>query len=946
MTMVGSGPPQQGLPPVAASSRAPNLLAEASAALSARERAAAREQEEQEAKKARIAQVLRSAVEIVGEDKSDESFSELERAIEAAQAVGVLPHVRVRARKLLADRASTQKRTQQLEDNLARVTHRVLHLLEEEDLPTQCQPDLLEARDTSSSDFFSFPGGAVAAMPPNVERWRRQAGFALRQLGQAIADAKWQGGVGEEVINEAQTLLQRLGDARQRDDAAESALHQLLTIDDPEELQGKLQIVCNKHEVYHPAAQRALAEVEDRVRQLSLRAHNLRWLHEEVDKAGERMDLFRLRQLVSQAQLLELPIPPPILALLHEMEDFHSERSAPGGVLSTRESKSDPAAGLEAVGRRERRAHSERMQAYMARRREALETVLTHAEDDPRLHNIDAARQTLADARKLKVPDEEVNAMERRVARLEEKHGERLRAEERLLFILRSPAVVELAAVRGEDGMEDEECLLPVLRSATQVAALRDALGSARRAGASQELVEAGDALMSRTLELEAQQRQAANQLRNALHGRLKTESELHALQQAVEDARACGISTRHAERILERESTDMVLREVAVAELREARKGHGPQGRERLQAAINAATNAGVGARKLRAATSRLTELEQHDRRCRLLAGDLRRTLPSLEAEPWRFEQLMEAAKALQPWTPELQHEVKLGQEAVDSRTTTRTKGRELQAELQAVLQLAANRAEGKSGAETTSEVEATLGRLLPLARKAAASGGGVREELLKEAESQYRAAKRGAYQRGAAEHRLRLALSTKDRGELEKSLRDVEANGGLSGKAQNAALGAQGSTVTTARAASARSERSNAPPSSARLIDAANEMMRHLGDVAARRQAAEASLHQHLADHRTRTSDDSQDEDRLALEKDLSSAIQEAKHAGVAHSLIEHAKLKLRQRRRDRQEESEAVSALEKCLRKKDPPTQELIRHVSRVDRLRKKQIGRAHV
>ncbi|CAJ1361593.1 unnamed protein product [Effrenium voratum] len=66
--------------------------------------------------------------------------------------------------------------------------------------------------------------------------------------------------------------------------------------------------------------------------------------------------------------------------------------------------------------------------------------------------------------------------------------------------------------------------------------------------------------------------------------------------------------------------------------------------------------------------------------------------------------------------------------------------------------------------------------------------------------------------------------------------------------------------------------------------------------------------------------------------------SAIQEAKQSGVASTLIEQAKLKLRRRRRDRQDQQEACSSLQKALSKKDVPKQVLLAKMTRVQRLAK--------
>lgn len=192
----------------------------------------------------------------------------------------------------------------------------------------------------------------------------------------------------------------------------------------------------------------------------------------------------------------------------------------------------------------------------------------------------------------------------------------------------------------------------------------------------------------------------------------------------------------------------------------------------------------------------------------------------------------------------------------------------------------------------------------------------------------------KREGCQRTVAEHRLRLALNAKDSGEIERSIREVRALEGLN-----------------AGSHSARGEQPH-QPQSARLMDSANSMLRHLGDMATRRQTAEAALLQRITDSEDDSLSyvaavDAQADSVHAVAqqgteewvKEVMEIVHEAKQSGVAPSLIDHAKLKIRQKRRERREEDEATTALKKTLAKKDVTTQELLSRIRKVQRFHAK-------
>merc|ERR1711934_865576 len=70
----------------------------------------------------------------------------------------------------------------------------------------------------------------------------------------------------------------------------------------------------------------------------------------------------------------------------------------------------------------------------------------------------------------------------------------------------------------------------------------------------------------------------------------------------------------------------------------------------------------------------------------------------------------------------------------------------------------------------------------------------------------------------------------------------------------------------------------------------------------------------------------------------KEVMEVVHEAKQLGVAPSLIDHAKQKIRQKRFIRLEEMKATAALKRTLQKKNASTQELLRNMRKVERFQK--------
>lgn len=735
--------------------------------------------------------------------------------------------------------------------------------------------------------------------------------MVLQQLRQAEDDAKRQH-LNPDLVLQASTLIQMIEKDQGYEDVAEFKLKRLLALDDPEKIEARLQLAKNRDEAKGPKAQKVVGELEERMSRLQQHEHHQRWFDCEVEVAWAAKDAHRLRQLVSQGRILGLNMSPAAVKLLHSLEDRAFDTQPPAG-----NSRCASTESLEVKKSRAEVNVTERLNSLIDRKKKDMVKILNYVESDPTTKKFDEAKQAISDAKATKVPLEITTEIEKRFVALEETHGPRLKAEEHLLDILRNS---ELVTFDGLDGQGDG----PVLQDMSNLPVLRQAVADGRKADVVDDLLSAGEALLDRSIAFEVQQRDAADVLRTLLKNPIKDDRKLEELHLAIDQASRCGLPTLHAERELFSLREIQVHREAAEAELREARKGQGAHGRARLEAAIQIAKNAGVNARKLQAANNRMNELDEHHRKCSLIAGNIRRTLPSIDREPWRFQQIVETAQSLQPWTPELDRLVRAATEQLENSIKSQTQQKEVHTELQALLKRIAV---GRSNGQTCADDTAQLADVLPRARAAK-----VREDLLQEADVHLKALKREGCQRNAAEHRLRLALNAKDFGEIERSLREVRALGGM--LLENAGSG-------TARGQSAR------------LMDSANTMLRHLGDMATRRQAAETALLQRIADSDGDplpfvTAVDSQAGAAVAQQgteawvKEVMEIAHEAKQSGVAPSLIEHAKLKIRQKRRERWEEVQAVAALKKTLVKKNASTQELLRNMRKVERFQAKPVA----
>jgi len=883
-----------------------SLLTKATRTLSQRDRTATQDEESLEFRKERVSVVLISAMEIVAEDPSEASLSELQRAIAASQGIGILPSLRVKARKVLAARQAELTRQIKVEDGFRKL------LLQAE--------AALQAVTQGSDDNDVVDVAASAGTPAAAQQSVREAAEASRKLECSLSllrqalDAAERQGVCQPLIEKGSALVQHIEQDRAKRELAEFKLKQLMHLEDPEQIEMKLQIARQRNEAKGRAAAKVEAKLEERINKLVTKEHHQRWLNQEFQNAleGPTPDVYKLRQLVFQARALKLAVDPVQLAAVHKLEEREVQSSKISGASSLSKASSFSLSGHSKASNTpssSREDYSARAHDQVKRRREMAESIfrgLDHGDVDAK--KLDAARYAVSEAKTTRVPIEDIVAMEKKLARIERRSGPRLQAEETLLNIMRNSVLVTFDGLDGIDG--------PVIQDTSKVKILRQAIKDASANNASEDLINASEALCERTVFFAEQQKDAAEQLRNLLKKDIRDGGKLEELHSAIDRASKFGLPTLQAERELLRLREAQVQREAAEAELREAKKGQGEQGKARLKTAIQDAKTAGVSARILQAANTRMMELDQHHHRCALVSGDIRRLLPGLDKEPWKLHKLLENAKSLQPWTPELDKVARIAQEKVNNAMELQKKQREAETELRSLLKKLA----GLPAGQNASDDIVTLSNALTKARQTSAS-----EDLIREANEQLKYLKREGCQRTVAEHRLRLALNAKDFGEIEKSLREVRALG------QAGLIEGDGKL--------ARGDRSDGEHSG-RLVEAANSMLKHLGDVAMRRQAAETALLQRIAD--ADPEDPHGDSQGVSAQqssdswvKEFMDILHEAKQSGVAPSLIEHAKLKLRQKRRQQQEEAEAMAALKKTLAKKEASTQELIKNIRKVER-----------
>lgn len=293
---------------------------------------------------------------------------------------------------------------------------------------------------------------------------------------------------------------------------------------------------------------------------------------------------------------------------------------------------------------------------------------------------------------------------------------------------------------------------------------------------------------------------------------------------------------------------------------------------------------------------------------------------MPILSKEPWRYQQLVEAANLLKPWTPKLERLIQEGQQILKKSHAEQTRANQAQNNLMAqIKKIQENRSNGEP-------IYGLLGPMQALLEEAKRTG--VPEAILEEGKLHLKDVQREGNRRAVAEHRLRLALSARDHMEIERSMRQVRALGG----------GLSDQNTSQASAGGANNVRSE-HPNSARLMDAAGSMLRHLGEAASRRQTAAAALQQHLSGSGDGMGTQADAVVSQGWLKEAQTVLAEAEKCGVNQTIIEQAKIKIRKKRREHQEQQDALKSLQKVLSKKDVPQPVILANMRRVQRLQAK-------
>lgn len=840
--------------------RAGKLVAQAEARLAQLEVEALRQQAFEDSKRGQIELVITSALEVLEEDPSPENREALEKALEVAQNARVLPDLRVRVRKALAALQRTDKRSEQGAKELQRLTAQLESLI-----------------NTGSAENPS-----LSSPRPSEALQRHKEETLIQQLKRSLEEMRGVN-IDQSVLRKTRAIL-RLAEKRRRQDRRQTdRLQQLLRIDDAKRLGEHLEQERERSEGIMPGAHKVVGEIQDRIAQRARQEQHQLWLDAELEGAANRADANRLRQLLEQARVLDLVVPPDFVAYLHDLE------SSPSAASSKPQAKN----------------HLAKLQAVAERFEANATTAVEDAEDEPTLEALDDAKRAIVDAKQSKVSAEVYMPLEKRLAEVEMKNSRRLKVEERLLAIYR---VAEMRAPLGCEAAE--------LRESNEIDELKELVAEAEKFEADEDLVENCLDLLERSVEAELGRRDAELGMKAAL----ADHTEHRVLQQAVEEGKLFGLSCGHAEKELNRRRNEEVQREAAEAELVEAAKGTGAKGRKRLEAAIHQAKNVGVPANKLQAALSRLNSLTSHEQQCTLAAGNIRRALPLLNKEPWRLQQLMDQVKALQPWTPELERVVKEGQVRLNHSQSVQSQRKEVQQELRRLVkEVKAARSGGECAPMEHAE---SLAKALDRARKV----GDVQEDLLAESEQILKNLRRDYSQRNVAEHRLRLALKRKDLGEIERSVRQVRA------------LGHSGFESSPSPSSGKMD-----PPHSARLMQTATSVLRALGDADAKKQEAAAKLQARVCGDDFLDAAGKSPKGSKEWLKEAADALHEARQCGVSSTAIDHAKLELQSRRRELRDRGQAYEALQKSLSKKDAPMQEVMHNLHRLQRLEGEMVDR---
>jgi len=376
----------------------------------------------------------------------------------------------------------------------------------------------------------------------------------LKQLKQALDEAGKRG-VDKDTMTEMQAIVKRVQRGRRAEAKADVKLRGLLYTEDVQELSEQLELVRERPEMLGPAAQKTLCEIEDKVFRKAQEEQHQKWLETELEAAAADLscDKRRLQQLIDQARNLSLVVPPWVFAKINgpwEEDAKSSPSRAPA-----KEAK-DPKSRMEAFAKRAEE--------------KAVATLDEFDPNEPTIDDLLDAKKAVEGAKHKKVPEEAMQKLQNRLARIEMTFGPRFQVEAKLQDIFR------IAEKRCPDAFLNEA----ELNETEKVEELKELLEQALRWECDPDIVGTAQGLLERSLGAEELRREADLCIRRALARPLRADADLDLLQEAIASGRRCGAGTLHADRELQRLRHDQVQREAAEAELLEASKGAGCKGR------------------------------------------------------------------------------------------------------------------------------------------------------------------------------------------------------------------------------------------------------------------------------------------------------------------------------------------------------------------------------
>jgi hypothetical protein len=838
-----------------------------------------RQNEIEQSRKERLTVVLMSAMEMAEDEAREADLAALEKALNAAQSGGVLPHLRVKARKLLMEK----RRKRDLAANAENVLRKTLE-----------EASKIVASGESNERF--------------VERLKEQIAIASRH------------GLKKSIIEQAQLVLSDNENQKRKRQLTEQGLKELITSNDKERIEDALFLYARDFLEQDEGARRIVAQLEVRRAQLEQREARTKELNTQIEAAKKEEDLQALCKLYDEAKKEGIKVSPSAIRTMHSLQAVAASMASKTASQELDEEPSSlslpsvrPKSEGSAAAQVTRKIYCEKKQAD-------VNQAVIKAEDDPHPKNVDFARKAVVDAKLERlVPENEIRQLERRLAILERTDGIRLQAESELSRCL--SVFEKLFEDKVSAPMHDGN-----------VIALQTSVDAAVAAGAAPDLLKRGHDLLDKWQSCSKDQRKIRELLRDALQRTGDTSADIHLLATAIKCCEENGINAAHAERKLAQWESMMERRISAEHELAEASDesglASGALGRQRLEHAIRAAEAAGVGVRKINEAHDRLARLTRHEKRCSAMAGNIQRLLPSLQEEPWRFLELMEATKRLKPWTAQLEKQVKASMDQMEKNRDLEERQKEVEEELKVVLMVHSRdldklqdvRSDKEPKLRGADQDTSRLEKAIESAQKLR-----VKSQILDEAVACLKTVNKERSKLNVAEHRLRLAVNGKDLPEIERSTREIRA---------------LGRNVSQPEGSQSARRPKGGPPNSARLMEMATTVAKQLDDAATRKQAAESELWRWIADEQPPSIHDS---DGKSVPVDQSKAwvsevldiVHEGKQTGVSATLIEHAKLKIHQRLRAEKERREACQVLAKHVNGKEVSTQDLLRGIHKVRR-----------